>query len=98
MGTSLVVQWLRLCTPNAGGLGSIPGQRTKIPHAATKTWCSQINWGKKNLYIDTWMFVAALLIVARRWKPPKYSSMDERTDERNAVYLYNGILFGHRKE
>ena len=23
--TSLVVQWLRLCTPNAGGLGSIPG-------------------------------------------------------------------------
>ena len=25
-GTSLVVQWLRLCTPNAGGLGSIPGQ------------------------------------------------------------------------
>ena len=26
LGTSLVVQWLRLCTPNAGGLGSIPGQ------------------------------------------------------------------------
>ena len=32
-GTSLVVQWLRLCTPSAGGMGSIPGQRTKIPHA-----------------------------------------------------------------
>ena len=29
--TSLVVQWLRLCTPNAGGWGSIPGQRTR-PH------------------------------------------------------------------
>ena len=26
LGTSLVVQWLRLCAPNAGGLGSIPGQ------------------------------------------------------------------------
>jgi len=26
MGTSLLVQWLRLSTPNAGGLGSIPGQ------------------------------------------------------------------------
>ena len=24
--TSLVVQWLRLCTPNAGNLSSIPGQ------------------------------------------------------------------------
>ncbi|TEA30390.1 hypothetical protein DBR06_SOUSAS17710012, partial [Sousa chinensis] len=47
---SLVVQWLRLHTPNAGGLGSIPGQGTgshmpqlrihmpqlKILHAATK--------------------------------------------------------------
>ena len=42
-GTSLVVQWLRLHTPNAGDPGSIPGQGTrshmpqlKIPHAATK--------------------------------------------------------------
>ena len=49
-GTSLVVQWLRLHTPNAGGLGSIPGQGTgshmpqlKIPHAAINTRCSQIN-------------------------------------------------------
>ena len=55
-GTSLVVQRLRLCTPNAGGLGSIPGQGTrshilqlrvrmpqlKILHAATKTQHSQI--------------------------------------------------------
>ena len=28
MTWSLVVQWLRLCTPNAGGLGLIPGQET----------------------------------------------------------------------
>ncbi|TEA37484.1 hypothetical protein DBR06_SOUSAS8810006, partial [Sousa chinensis] len=47
---SLVVQWLTVHTPNAGGPGSIPGQGTrshmpqlrvlmlqlKIPHAATK--------------------------------------------------------------
>ena len=37
-GTSLVVQWLRLHTSNAEGMGLIPGQGTKIPHA---TWCSQ---------------------------------------------------------
>ena len=43
-GISLVVQWLRLCVPNAGVLGSIPGQGTrshmlklKIPNAKTKT-------------------------------------------------------------
>ena len=46
---SLVVQWLRLHTPNGGSLGSIPDQGTKstkdpacwekkkIPHATTKT-------------------------------------------------------------
>ena len=28
-GTSLVVQWLRLCALNAGSLGSIPGQGTR---------------------------------------------------------------------
>ena len=27
---SLVVQWLRLCTPNAGDLGPIPVQGTKF--------------------------------------------------------------------
>ena len=27
-GTSLVLQWLRLCAPNAGVSGSIPGQET----------------------------------------------------------------------
>ena len=32
--TFLVVQWLRLCISAAGGLGLIPGQGTKILHAA----------------------------------------------------------------
>ena len=39
MGTSLVVQWLRLCTFPVGGTGSITGWGTKIPHAR---W-----WGQK---------------------------------------------------
>ena len=34
LGTSLVVQWLRLCASNAGGVGSIPGQGAKIPYAS----------------------------------------------------------------
>ena len=42
-GTSLVVQWVRLHAPKAGGLGSTPGRgtrshvhaTTKSPHAAT---------------------------------------------------------------
>ena len=49
-GTSLVIQWLRLCALNAGDPGSIPGQgirshmsQLKIPCATTKIWHSQIN-------------------------------------------------------
>ena len=52
-GTS---QWLRLCAPKAGGLGSIPGWGTrsrltqlrvwlkqlKTPHTETNNWRSQI--------------------------------------------------------
>ena len=48
--TSRVVQWLGLSAPNAGILGLIPGQgarshvwQLKIPHAASKTRCSQMN-------------------------------------------------------
>ena len=37
-GTSMAVQWLRLCAPIAGGVGLTPGQGTKILHA---TWYSQ---------------------------------------------------------
>ena len=51
METSLVVQWLRLHDPIAGGPGSIPGQGTrshvpqlKILPAATKTQHSQIKF------------------------------------------------------
>ena len=35
-GTSLVVQWLRFCSPRAGGLGSIPDQGTR-PHVLQLT-------------------------------------------------------------
>ena len=71
MGTSLVVQWLRLHAPNTGGLGSIPSQGTRsymlqlkilyaamnILHAATKTHYSQIN---KQIFFKTckWMLIA----------------------------------------
>ena len=41
IGISLVIQWLRLCTSNAGDVGSIPGQETKVPHATKKIRCSQ---------------------------------------------------------
>ena len=54
--TSLEVQWLRLCDPNAGGLGSTPGEGTrshmlqlrahtpqlKILHPATETQGSRL--------------------------------------------------------
>ena len=47
-GTSLVVQWFRLCTPNAGGMALISGWRTKMPHAS---W-----WGKKWYFKKVFFF------------------------------------------
>ena len=56
--TSLVVKWLSLHAPNAGGLGSIPGQRTrsnmpqlKTAYATTQTEdpaCSNEDLGQPN--------------------------------------------------
>ena len=54
--TSLVLRWLRLCSPNAGGPGSIPDQgarshtaqlriwvlQPKISRAASKTQCARV--------------------------------------------------------
>ena len=37
-GSSLVVQWLRLCVSTTGGTGSILGRGTKVLHAM---WCGQ---------------------------------------------------------
>ena len=47
-GTSLAVQWLRLCPSTAGGPGSISGGGTKIPHAS---WHGQKK--KKKRYDNT---------------------------------------------
>ena len=48
-GTSLVVQWLRIHTSNAGGMGSVPGQgaesympQLKNLYAATKVWKKEL--------------------------------------------------------
>lgn len=46
-GTSLIVQWFRLHVPNVGCPGLLLGQGTRFPHAAAKTWCSQVNYRKK---------------------------------------------------
>ena len=53
MGTSLVVQCLRLHASNAGGVGLIPGQGTKILHAKLcsqkkKSHCFTFSGGKKS--------------------------------------------------
>ena len=42
-GTSLVVQWLKLHTPNAGDLGSIPGQGTRSHMPQVRVCMLQLN-------------------------------------------------------
>ena len=42
LGTSLVVQWLKLLTINAGDLGSIPDQGTRSPMPQLKVCTPQL--------------------------------------------------------
>ncbi|XP_070310792.1 EEF1A lysine methyltransferase 3 isoform X2 [Odocoileus virginianus] len=58
-GTSLVVQWLRLGAPNAGGLGSIPDQGTRSHMPKLRVRRSQL----KNLNVATKMEEPAMLQV-----------------------------------
>ena len=41
------------------------------------------------------MFTAALFIIAKTWKQPKYPSIDEWI--KKIWYIYNGILLSHKK-
>ena len=43
LGTSLIVQWLRLRAPNAGSLGLIPGQGTRSHMPQIRVRMSQLN-------------------------------------------------------
>ena len=62
-GTSLVIQWLRLHAPMQG-MGLIPGQETKIPHAAQ---CSQKLFFKRVLSI---LFFKLMYLSWRgKWQP-----------------------------
>ena len=54
--TSLAVQWLGLCVSTAGGLGSIPGRGTKIPHARA-TWPKKKRKEKKRIKELVFLFL-----------------------------------------
>ena len=58
--TSLVVQWLRLHTPNARALSLVPGQGTRPHMPQLKIQHSQIN--KHIIYIYIYMAVLLKLI------------------------------------
>ena len=60
-----MVQWLRLRASTAGGMGSIPGRGTEIPHAVQwgqklkkkkKKWCWE-NWipTRKRIKLDPYL-------------------------------------------
>ena len=78
IGTSLVVQGLRPCTPKCRGLGSVPSQGTrshmlqlKIPHAATKTQPNKIF---KYLRLDSFITNYQYLILGFQSLVPKNCS------------------------
>ena len=55
-GTSLVVQWLRFCNPNAGVLGSIPGQGTRSHMPRLRPGAANFFSNETNYYHMTYLF------------------------------------------
>ena len=56
-GTSLVFQWLRLCTPNSGGPGSIPARGRKSHMLQLSIYMPQLSPGThKYIYIYIYSF------------------------------------------
>ena len=56
-GTSLAVQWLRLCTSTVGDTDSIPGQGTKIPRTAQHGPPQKKDWwgyGEIGILVPHW--------------------------------------------
>ena len=49
IGTSLLVQWLRLYASFAGGMGPTPGPGTKIPHALGHS--QKKVYGSENIFL-----------------------------------------------
>ena len=81
--TSLEVPWLRLQASDAGGVGSIPGQGTKIPHA---TPCSMAK--KKNKKKQLNRAGCAFLNVHLTGYVWLHDNMDSAND-RNSQLLWN---------
>ena len=98
-GTSLVAQWLRLHTSNAGGTGLIPDQETKLSHATWPSQNKQRQCHPKTRILNnicTWLYTATLLVVAKNWKQPKCLSVSEWLNR--LVRPYRRILLGNEKE
>ena len=54
IGTSLVVQWLRLCSPNTGALGSIPDQGTRSHMLQLIVHSSVQSLSSVQLFVTPW--------------------------------------------
>ena len=71
--TSLEVQQLKLCTPAAGAMGSIPDRGTKIPHVAEQLSPSATTT-KPLLWSQTLQLLKSVLLRARalqQGEPPQ---------------------------
>lgn len=47
---------------------------------------------------STYIFVAALFIVAKNWNEPKCLLISELNKIKTLVHLYNGLLFNDKKK
>ena len=100
IGTSLVVQWLRLQSPNAGGPGTIPGLGTRSHMTPLSTrvqprqrpgvpfgWAASV---KKRKRVESWLSAGSRLLYSFTSVPiyPKTNNPLKRFKEGGMIRLY----------
>ena len=89
--TSLVVQWLRLCTSTAGSMGLIPCWKTKTPQARSAAKKEKKRWDISRKQMNRMIFQMKT-ITPRNRKEPAYATCGHGTDskdKRNCKKYFN---------
>ena len=77
IGTSLVVQWLRLCSPNTGALGSIPDQGTRSHMLQLIVHSSVQSLSSVQLFVTPWTAACQTpLSITNSWSLLKLMSIE----------------------
>ena len=89
--------WCSHCGKQYGGSSKIKNRVTTWPSRPSSGYLQNNVEAFICKKICTSMFIAALFVVAKTWKQPKFPLIDDCLDKEDTVHVHNGILLSHNK-